>query len=328
MSTPEAGNSYRVIRRHRTRRHRRNRFIRRSLLIAVCATLAFGFATIALKLFIPSLFRTKASYSEAELQSAAVSRNLFLAAQEQALQQIENRPVYPYSVVPGGVRNAQELKRAAERDPVVAAHYAGFDYDHARVVRLVLARTAYISYRIGNKIYWTRHRISLKPGETLITDGKITARARCANRVEEIPQQENSRFEPTPENFLEPILPQPGTAISNPPDPFQSSLLNRPPALGFGPSIPLGIYDPLGMGGGFAISPTPLPNVCGITVGKKGGVTVGGTGKKKNPGNPCAPGGGGSVPEPGSWLLMATGLALMCWQLRRKLARPLAPPLA
>jgi len=78
------------------------------------------------------------------------------------------------------------------------------------------------------------------------------------------------------------------------------------------------------MGGGVAITPAPLPNVCGITVGKKGGVTVGGTGKKKNPGTPCAPGGGGSVPEPGSWLLMATGLVLMYWQLRRKLARPLA----
>jgi hypothetical protein len=278
-----------------------------------------GFASIALKYLSPSLFGTSSPRSEPDRRSAEASRDLFLASQEQALQRIENRPVYPYSVVPGGVRDAHELKMAAEHDPVVAAHYAGFDYDHARVVRLVLARTAYVSYRIGNKVYWSRHRISLKPGELLITDGKITARARCANRVEEIPQQEHSNFEPTPENFIEPIAPA-GTAMANPPVPFQSSLLNRPPALGFASSPPLGLYDPLGSGNVVPISPPPLPRVCGIGVGKKGGFTIEAPGKKKNPGNPCSPG-VGTVPEPGSWLLVATGLGLMYWQLRRKLAR-------
>jgi hypothetical protein len=78
------------------------------------------------------------------------SRDLVLHAQQEALRSMEGRTVYKYSVVPGGVRDARELKWAVEHDPIVAAHYAGFDYDHARVVRLVLARTAYVSYRIGN----------------------------------------------------------------------------------------------------------------------------------------------------------------------------------
>ena len=81
------------------------------------------------------------------------SRQAFASAQQAAEHNLENRPVYPYSIVPGGVRDAADLKWAAEHDPVVAAHYAGFDYDHARVVRLVLAQTAYVSYRMGNKVY-------------------------------------------------------------------------------------------------------------------------------------------------------------------------------
>ena len=178
---PEAETAGTVIRRRPTRRHCRNRAIRRVLLAVFCAGLVCGLTSIALQRLSPSLFRSSNS-SESGSRGNEANRALLLTQQE-SLRQIENRPAYPYSVVSGGVRDVQELKWAAEHDPVVASHYAGFDYDHARVVRLVLARTAYISYRIGNKVYWTRHRVSLKKGETLITDGKITARSRCGNRV-------------------------------------------------------------------------------------------------------------------------------------------------
>ena len=67
----------------------------------------------------------------------------------------------------------------------MALHYAGFDYAHARLVQLLTERSVYLSYRIGNRVYWTRHRVKLHKGETLLTDGKMTARTRCANRVEE-----------------------------------------------------------------------------------------------------------------------------------------------
>jgi hypothetical protein len=291
------------------------------LAIAVCAVLTLGLAFVALRYLSPSLFRTT-KLKEPDHKSIEMTRTLFLATQQEALRQIENRPVYPYSVVPGGVRTVEELKTAAEHDPVVAAHYAGFDYDHARVVRLVLARTAYVSYRIGNKIYWTRRRISLKAGETVITDGRMTARTRCANRVEEIPQQANSEAEPPAEKFDQPVMPAIGTATNNPPVPFLSSL-NQPPALGA--SMPLTAYDPLGGVGITPVSPPPLPNVCGIGAPKKttsgGGIGEVGTGKKKKPGNPCGYGSGGTVPEPGSWLLMATGLALMYWKVRQRMNR-------
>jgi hypothetical protein len=240
-----------------------------------------------------------------------------MLTQQETARTVEDRPVYPYSVVPGGINDARELKWVAEHDPVVAAHYAGFDYDHARVVRLVLARTAYISYRIGNKVYWTRHRVTLKKGEKLITDGKKTARARCANRVEEVPQQATSLSEPPAAKFEEPVLPSTGTAVASPPVPFESALLNRPGAPGLGPAPPLSLVDPFGNGTWVPISPAPLPGVCGVGKNKK----TGGGGKNKKGGNPCAPGGGTEVPEPGTWLLVASGVGFTYWMSRRKLAR-------
>jgi hypothetical protein len=310
------------VRRRRTRRHHRNRRIHHALLLTLGGVLTLGFAAIAFRYLSPSLF--KASHNlEPSRESVEASRNHFLAVQQEALRSIENRPVYPYSVVPGGVKDAHELKWAAQHDPVVASHYAGFDYDHARIVRLVLARTVYVSYRIGNKIYWTRHRVSLKKGESLITDGKITARTRCGNRVEEVPQQATSQSEPPAAKFEEPVQPNIGTALSQPPVPFQSTLLNRPPVPGLGPAPPLGLYDPLG--GGYPwvpIAPPPLPGVCGIgkKPGKEGIVAVISDGKKKKTIEPCPSGSGGTteVPEPATWFLFASGLAFLYWATRRR----------
>ncbi len=166
--------------------------------------------------------------AELHRQAAQANQNILLLTEQESLRQMEGRPVYPYSVVAGGVRDAKELKWAAEHDPVVAAHYAGFDYRHARIEVLKATLAAYVSYRIGNKVYWMRHPISLKKGETVITDGKITARSRCGNRVEEVPQQATSSSEPPAAKFEEPMHPGTGTAFVAPPTPFQSALLNRP----------------------------------------------------------------------------------------------------
>src|SRR5258708_31400423 len=119
-----------------------------------------------------------------------------MQATEDALRPAADRPVYPYSIVPGGVNDARELKWVAEHDPVVAAHYAGFDYEHARVVQLVLARTVYLSYRIGNHAYCTHRRVKLTKAEKLITDGNIPERAHYAARVERVPQHAPAAPEP------------------------------------------------------------------------------------------------------------------------------------
>jgi hypothetical protein len=321
---PANGNSQGLVRRRRTRRHRRNTLIRQCLSAAAGAFVIASLSALALSYFSPSLFRARQSapstFERAELnRSRAVTPNQILSHAE------VSRPVYPYSVVPGGVQDPRELKWVAEHDPVVAAHYAGFDYDRAQVVRLTLARTVYVSYRIGNRIYWTRRRVTLHKGEKLITDGKITARSRCANRVEETPQQEASPVEPPVQKFDEPVRSNNGTAMQSPPVVFQSALLNRPEPAGLGPAGPLSLYDPFVGGNWVPIAPPPLPQGLCEPIKKKGSGSDGeilAGGKKKKAG-PCGVGGGstGVVPEPGTWLLFASGLAAIYWRARHTLSR-------
>lgn len=118
---------------------------------------------------------------------------------------VSSRPVYPYSVVPGGVLNAKELRDAIHRDPVIAAHYAGFGMQSVRPIRLARARQVYVSYRFGNRIYWTQKKLTLRAGEMLLTDGAHLARARCGNRISEVPARPVSPSEPPHEVFDEPV---------------------------------------------------------------------------------------------------------------------------
>ena len=97
------------------------------------------------------------------------------------------RAVYPYSVIPGGVESAAELRNSATRDPVVAKHYEDFYLERARVVRLSEDRALYVSYRLGNNVFWSKKRFMLRKGETVITDGEHMARTRCGNRLAEAP---------------------------------------------------------------------------------------------------------------------------------------------
>ena len=51
-----------------------------------------------------------------------------------------NGPVYPYSVIPGGVSTAKNLQSALGHDPVAAAHYSDFAAHSAHVIHLAKDR--------------------------------------------------------------------------------------------------------------------------------------------------------------------------------------------
>jgi hypothetical protein len=116
------------------------------------------------------------------------------------------RIVYPYSVISGGVRSREELAANITSDPVIAKHYAGFAVQRARIVRSEEAQFAHVSYRIRNNVYWTAKTIKIPKGETLITDGQSSARARCGNKVSVLPQDPISQEEPPIETFEIPII--------------------------------------------------------------------------------------------------------------------------
>jgi hypothetical protein len=129
-------------------------------------------------------------------------------------QAIEAHPVYPYSIIPGGVRSSQELEHAIQQDSLVAAHYSDFDVRVAHLVTLEKPERVYVSYRLENKIFWTRHMLVLHPGETLLTDGTHAARTRCGNRLSKRAHAQVSQFEPPPEAFDQ-ALPPSHTAIAH-----------------------------------------------------------------------------------------------------------------
>ncbi|EKU83007.1 hypothetical protein HMPREF9710_01736 [Massilia timonae CCUG 45783] len=104
-----------------------------------------------------------------------------------AAEQGAARRIYPFSIIPGGVADADELARVIRTDAVVAAHYAGFDVANARAVTVTKPRAVYVSYRKGDQVYWTKKKLMLAPGETLLTDGRNEMRARCANRISDVP---------------------------------------------------------------------------------------------------------------------------------------------
>ena len=230
-----------------------------------------------------------------------------------------NRRVFPYSIIPGGVESSLELEKAVLTDPVVARHYSDFDVAKVRRITLSSPQLMYVSYRMGNSIFWTKRKLMLTKGETMLTDGRSMARTRCGNRVSVLPVRPNALAEPTVEEFNAPVFP-PSTstpylvAYSAPP-----ALTSVPgpqsqagPGSSFTPVIP---FFPLpgggGTGGGHSSTPPP-----------GGG---GGGGKHPPPG-----GGGGSppppvvvppgppvgVPEPGTAVLVLFGLAGV-WLVRR-----------
>jgi len=106
------------------------------------------------------------------------------------------RPVYNGSVVPGGVYSIEELRAAIARDPIVAAHYGDLNLADVRVVTLTAPRSAHVSYRRGDRTYWTRNRVWLKAGETVLTDGTTTIRARCGNCVSGVKPERVAAVEP------------------------------------------------------------------------------------------------------------------------------------
>jgi hypothetical protein len=95
-----------------------------------------------------------------------------------------SRPVYRHSVVPGGVYSFEEVIQRAESDPIVRVHYGpAIANAPVHLAAASRPRRVYMSYRIGDRIYWTRNRTPLNAGETTLTIGDIEIRARCGNRI-------------------------------------------------------------------------------------------------------------------------------------------------
>jgi hypothetical protein len=209
--------------------------------------------------------------------------------------------VYPYSVIPGGVKDPDDLHNATLRDYVVRRHYSHFDFSNARLTRLTEAREVYLSYRIRDTVFWTRRKIRLRPGELLLTDGKITARAGCGNQISDTAKPEVSEGEPAEDVLDQPVA---VAAVDGAPS-FPVRPLLAPPDLPVGQPTPPQLFA-----GGFFFPYVPIGVPILSTRCPAGDENVHGHCRPKHHKPP-------PIPEPSTMLLAASGLALILWRYRK-----------
>lgn len=243
------------------------------------------------------------------------------------------RKVYPYSIVPGGAENVLQARHAMT-DPAVKAHYADFDLSQLKQVKLGASLSGYVSYRWGDKIYWTAKKITLHAGETVFTDGTHVARGRCLNCYSALPMQPTRPREPT-EIALDAPVEMPVTVYSFPKLPLLAPALPVPPGE-LTPSVPIlpaGVGSTAGgnaPGGGFWFPLIPIiPPIHRHPGGGPSPYVP--PGSPGSPGTPTSPGGPtppviippvAVVPEPRyGWVLLAglfaLGLTIRAMRARR-----------
>ena len=195
-----------------TRRRKRRR-VTRALWWAALFLLAAAAPGIAY-FFSPFYGGLGASSRETEARAAPARQAFRMMATAPASSA---GPVLPYSVIPGGVHSEKRLAKVLANDPLVAAHYAGFQLRKFRMIRLRRGRTAYVSYLLDDHIYWTSKKIALFAGEWLFTDGTIIGRARCGNQVSEAARLPTSPSQPSVRILEMPALPVSLTTLQLPP---------------------------------------------------------------------------------------------------------------
>lgn len=310
------------MKRHRLRvggrRYRRARKTS-GILGVVGRSLAFLLLVSACVIAVRWVEDRAQSNADIDSSSPHAQLPLFGGLQFGKIQSRNRRVVYPYSVVPGGVRSAGELQEAASHDPVVAEHYSGFDYSRAHLVEVREPKLVYLSYRKKGHIYWTHKQASLHVGEKLLTDGHTTARTRCGNQVSVLPQANTSPEEPTIAELDRPDAIATGTEELSPTN-LASNLLQVDPGMpltssslgnAFAGGPPPGGFMPLPIGTGGGGLGTPIGGGCPPN--------------QENPPKSCEhnpppppPPPPPVVPEPGTIVLMASGIGAILARYRFK----------
>jgi hypothetical protein len=277
---------FRHRRRHPRKPHVGTRFLL-ALLFAATASVTWQFARqqpVSRLTSSPKVVDSKDKDKVQDAESKPVSYTNSFALPS-------GRPAYLYSVITGGIGSVEELRQITERDPVVAKHFAGFDFEHAHLVTVSEKQSMYVAYRMGDKVYWTRKKIPLHTGETLISDGKIVARTRCGNRVAIAPLGPPAMVDPLESDFDQPLF-------SN--DMVTHEVEPQPEA--YAAAIPGGTPD-----AGNALQPTHRKRLLPFFFLPFGGLPGGSSSH-----TPLA-----VAPEPGTLLLLSSGLAGVYWKSRK-----------
>ena len=160
-------------------------------------------------------------------------------ASTEELAKAANSPrVYGHSLVPGGIHSVGELIALMLSDPLLADHYKSFDLTRTHFIVVEHDVTAYVSYRLAQKIYWSSHQTVIRKGELVLTDGSSFIRARCGNRISHIPGFPTNPEEPTDMDIVQDLKQpeDPPPNLASPPVPIALNPLPSVPV--FVPLLP------------------------------------------------------------------------------------------
>lgn len=174
------------------RTYRRSNIRRRVLYAAAIVAAILGAA---------AAFRPESPRDIEPYEASSASVDSTSATTEQPQDEGARRLIYRHSVVPGGVYSDGEVRAAMRNDPVVAAHFTTLVGSKLRTEIVPHDRMVYVSYRKGNNIYWTRNKVLLRGGETILTNGLTEIRTRCGNCISDEPVTPVADDEPAAVEF-------------------------------------------------------------------------------------------------------------------------------
>jgi PEP-CTERM motif len=184
------------------------------------------------------------------------------------------------AVVCGGIHSLTELRQAMQSDPLVAGLYNGFDFSHARVTRLDHTVCGFIAWRKSDSIFYTHEERCVHAGEPVITDGSLLILQRCGNALRLDQPAIIDPYQAEPLGIYPPASLVPVNYEIPPSTPPSPPIYNAPPNEQ-PPSAPRTyLYPPV------------YPPCC--IVGPPSS-------------NPPV-----NVPEPGTFVLLAVGIAALC----------------
>lgn len=135
----------------------------------------------------------------------------------------KSRPLYAYSLVPGGVGSIAELHSRISSNPILAKYFAHFNWAKATVIMFGHDMDVWMVFQRGSNILWTKRRVHIKAGELAVTDGVMTIMMRCGNAISWAPEEPS---EDLPPSIIEsPITP----TLSDTYPEIPPSLINSPP---------------------------------------------------------------------------------------------------